>query len=61
MLRFDKTKVVKEIFYAAKKPVNIWDVNVDNIVISDFVETKNNFKYLTGYLDSYRTISFVIA
>ena len=28
-----------------------WDVNVDNIVISKFVKTKNNSKYLIGYLD----------
>ena len=34
MLRFDKTKVTKEKFYAATKPINIWDVNIDNIVIS---------------------------
>ena len=33
------------------KLVKIWDVNVDNIFISKLVETKNNSKYLTGYLD----------
>ena len=31
MLRFDETKVAKEKSYNA---INIWDVNVDNIVIS---------------------------
>ena len=27
-------KVAKEKFYDEKKPIKIWDVNVDNIVIS---------------------------
>ena len=34
-----------------KKPIKIWDVNVDNIVISKLVETKNNSKYFVEYLD----------
>ena len=33
MLSFGKTKVAKRKFYGAKKPINIWDVNADNIVI----------------------------
>ena len=42
MLRFGETKVTKEKFYAAKKkPIKIWDINVDNIVISKLIETKN--------------------
>ena len=49
ILRFGETKVVKEKFYDAKKPINIWDVNVDNTVISKFLETKTNSKYFTGY------------
>ena len=51
MLRFEETKVAKEKFYAAKKPIEIWDVNVYNIVISKLIETKTNSKYLIGYLD----------
>ena len=51
MLRFDETKVAKEELYGAKKPINVWNVNVDNIVISNITETKNNSKYLIGYLD----------
>ena len=51
MLRFGKTKVAKEEFYDAKKPIKIWDVNVIRIVISTLIETKDNFKYLIGYLD----------
>ena len=38
----------KEKFYAAKKPIKIWDVNVDNIVVSKLVETKTNSKSLVG-------------
>ena len=34
-----------------KKVIKIWDVNVDNIVISKLVKTKTNSKYLIGYLD----------
>ena len=52
MLRFGETKIAKEKFYAAKKPINIWDVNVDNIVISKLIKTKINSKYLIGYLKS---------
>ena len=48
MLRFGETK---KTFYAAKKPINIRDVNVDNIVISKLIETETNSKYLIGYLD----------
>ena len=33
MLRSGETEVTKEKFYAAKKLIEIWDVNVDNIVI----------------------------
>ena len=51
MLRFRETKVTKEEFYAEKWPIQIWDVNVDNIVTSKLIETKTNFKYLIGYLD----------
>ena len=57
---FGKTKVAKENFYGVEKTINIWDVNVDNIVISKLVETKTNSKCLIGYLDSYKNISFGI-
>ena len=51
MVRFGKTEITKERLYAAKKPIKIWYVNVDNIVISKLVKTKTNSKYLIGYLD----------
>ena len=52
MLRSGETKIAKEKkVHAVKKTINIWDVNVDNIVISKLVKTKINFKYLIGYLD----------
>ena len=31
--------------------MNIWDVNVDNIVVSKLIETNSNSEYLIGYLD----------
>ena len=37
MLRFGETKIAKEKFYATKKPIKIWDVNVENIVISKLI------------------------
>ena len=51
MLRFGKIKAAKEKCYCAKKPIIIWNVNVDNIVISKLVETKSNSKNLIGQLD----------
>ena len=51
MMRFGDRKIAKEKFYAAKRPINICDVNIDNIVISKLVQTKPNSKYLIGYLD----------
>ena len=51
MVKFGKTEIAKQKFYAAKKPIKIWNVNVDNIVISKIVKTKTNSKYLIGYLD----------
>ena len=50
ILKFDKTKVSKEEFYGAKKRVKFCYVNLDNIIISKFVESKNNSKYLSGVL-----------
>ena len=32
----------------AKKPIKIWEVNVDDIVISKLIETKTNSKYSIG-------------
>ena len=52
MFRFDKTKVAtKRILWHKKKTIKIWNVDVDDIVISKIIETKGNSKYLIGYLD----------
>ena len=51
MLRFGETKIAKEKFYAAKKTIKIWSVNLDNLVISKLIKTKTNSNYLIGYLD----------
>ena len=37
--------------YKTYKKINIWDVNIDNIVSSIFIKTGTNSKYLIGYLD----------
>ena len=42
MVRFGDREIAKEKFYAAKRPIKTWDVNVDNIVISKLVKTKTN-------------------
>ena len=39
-----------------KKAISICDVNVDNIVISNLIETKNDSKSLIGYLDEVLTL-----
>ena len=36
-----ETKVRKEKFYATKKPIKIWDINIDNIVTWNLVKAKN--------------------
>ena len=46
-----KTKVATEEFYGIKKPTKIWDVDVDNTVISKLIKKNIYSKYLTGYLD----------
>ena len=38
MLKFGHTEIAKEKFYAGKRPIKIWHVNVDKIVISNLVE-----------------------
>ena len=53
MLRFKEKKLTKQTLYAVKKPIKIWDVNVDNIDISKLARTKTNSKYLIGYLDEF--------
>ena len=47
-MKFGEKEIAKEKFYAAKKPIKIQDVNIDNIVIWKLIETKTNSKYLIG-------------
>ena len=52
MLRFDQTKIATKKIYDAKNPINIWDVNHNNIVVSKLIKTKTNSRYLqTGITD----------
>ena len=46
-------KEEKKGFMLQKKSLKIWDLNVDNIVISKSVKTKTNSKCLIGDLDKY--------
>ena len=49
MVTFKDREREKENFYAAKRPIKIFDVNVENIVISKLVKTKTNSEYFIGY------------
>ena len=40
MLIFGDTKLAKEKFFAAKKPIKMWDVNVDDKLITKLIEEK---------------------
>ena len=40
MVRSGENEIAKERLHAAKKSIEIWDVNVDHIVTSKLVETK---------------------
>ena len=51
MVKFGRIEIAKEKFYAIKKPIKIWDGNIDNIAISKLLKTKTNSKYLIGHLD----------
>ena len=39
-VRYGEKGIPKEKSYAAKKPIKIWDVNLDNIVTSKLVKQK---------------------
>ena len=52
MLIYDQIKVAKEELDGTKKPINVWDPNVDNIVTSMLVKRKTNSNYMIGYLDN---------
>ena len=51
MLRFGQTKTAKNQSIWFKKPINIWDNNVNNLLVLKSIKTKTNSKYLIGYLD----------
>ena len=40
----------KKIKVQKKKTIKIWDADVDDIVLSKLISTKNNSEYLIGYL-----------
>ena len=61
ILRFGETKIAKEKFSAVKNRLCIWDVNINNIVISKLIKTKTNSKHFIGYLDKViRQLVFIL-
>ena len=46
VLRFGEREITKGKVLCCKKPMEIWDVNANNMVISKLVKTKTKFKYL---------------
>lgn len=61
MPRLVNIKATKDEFYGAKRPMKIWEVNVDNIVILELVETSNASKVFNWMFICYKTVSFDIA
>ena len=53
MLRFVEIKVAKEELWGAKKPIRIWDVDLEKLVISKLVKTYKSSNYFIGYLDKF--------
>ena len=51
MLGFGKTNVIKGTILWCNKSIKIWNVDVDNIIISKLIETRHNSKCLIEYLD----------
>ena len=41
-MSFGEKEIAKENVYATKRPIKIWDVNVEYIVISKLVKAKTN-------------------
>ena len=52
-INFDDKKIKKNIFYKSRKPFNLSDIDVNEIVISKEVVygTNNSLKYFIGYFD----------
>ena len=51
MVKFAKNRNSKREVLCCKNPIKIWDVYVNNTVISKLVKTKVNSRCLIGYLD----------
>ena len=61
ILRFGETKIAKEKFSSVKNRLCIWDVNINNIVISKLIKTKTNSKHFIEYLDKViRQLVFIL-
>ena len=62
MLRFREIETIKDNFYASKKPINFWNVNFYNIVMSKLVKTKTSSNYLIGikFHEAIRPLVFIM-
>ena len=53
MMTFGETKIEnkkkRQKFYGGKISTKIWDVDDNNMVISNLINTKTNSKYLIGH------------
>ena len=51
-LKFNDIILNKKEFHRSKEPIDLFSVNVDQIVVSDkFKHNKNVFKHFIGYLE----------
>ena len=58
MIAFGEIEVIKEAFYKAKKPLKIWEVNINNV--SELIQVMKGFKFLIGYSgDVIRTLILI--
>ena len=49
-LRFNTIKLIKKEFHKSEKPIDLFSVDLDQIVVSDkFKHNDEGFKYFIGY------------
>ena len=48
-LQFNDIILIKKEFYRSKEPIDLFSVNVDQIVVSDKFKHNESFKHFIGY------------
>lgn len=51
MIKFGREERKKRNFSETNEPIAIFEINRNNMVLSDVVQTKKRFKCFVGYLD----------